>query len=145
MSTAQELAELITVLFSNCQEKEARLVTRFKVSIADSRSLRILHEHQTLTVNHLAQHMALTSSRVTRIIDRLVEKKFVLRKPDESDRRIFNLSLTPAGEKIAEALNDEYQKIHEEILSLLPAQSHASILQSLQLLNTAVDSWLQKT
>lgn len=135
---------LIAELFSHCQEKEARLVNRFTVSIADSRSLRILGEHRVLTVNHLAQCMALSSSRVTRIIDRLVAKKLVRRESDPSDRRIFNLSLTPAGEQIARALDAEYKKIHEEILALLPPESQSSIFDSLKLLNQAVSTWLKQ-
>lgn len=144
MSSAQDLAALIAELFSHCQEKEARLVNRFRVSIAESRSLRILGEHGVLTVNHLAQHMALSSSRVTRIIDRLVAKKMVLRETDASDRRIFNLSLTLTGTQMARELDAEYKKIHEEILALLPPPSHSSIFQSLKLLNQAVSAWLNQ-
>jgi len=138
------IAETIARLFVNCQEKENRFVADFGVSLVEFRSLRILNEHHPLTVNQLAQKMALTSSRITRIIDGLVEKDLVVREGDRSDRRVYLLSLTPEGKKLAKHLNENYSKMHEEILSSIPAEKHQTLMEAINQLNDAVEEWLDR-
>ncbi len=139
-----ELAEITSLLFANCNEKEARYAAKYGVSIVESRCIRTLHEKKQLTVNQLAQEMSLTSSRVTRIIDGLVAKKIVVRASSENDRRVYNLSLTPQGEKLANNLIQDHIKIHEEIIKKIPEDYHHSMIEFLRKLNEAVESWLEK-
>ncbi|MFZ5518837.1 MAG: MarR family winged helix-turn-helix transcriptional regulator [Candidatus Zhuqueibacterota bacterium] len=137
-----KLAEVISRLFVNCNEKENRHVAKYGVSIVEFRCLRTLYEHESLTVNHLAQKMSLTSSRVTRIVDGLVRKKLVNRDIGETDRRVYNLSLTGAGMDLSKKLIRDYQKIHEQIMQNIPAEYQKSMIQVLEQLNHAVQNWL---
>jgi len=139
-----ELAEITSLLFANCNEKETRYAAKYGVSIVESRCIRKLHEKKQLTVNQLAQEMSLTSSRVTRIIDGLVAKKMVVRESGENDRRVYNLSLTPKGEKLAKELIEDHIKIHEEIIKKIPEEYHHSMIEILRRLNKAVEYWLEK-
>lgn len=139
-----ELAEITSLLFANCNEKEARHATKYGVSLVESRCIRKLHENKQLTVNQLAREMSLTSSRVTRIIDGLVAKKVVIRTSGENDRRVYNLSLTPKGEKLANDLIQDHIKIHEEIINNIPEKYHPTLIEILQHLNKAVEDWLEK-
>ena len=141
---AVELAEITSLLFANCNEKEARHAAKYGVSIVESRCMRTLHDKEQLTVNQLAGEMSLTSSRVTRIIDGLVAKKMVVRESGESDRRVYNLSLTPKGEKLANDLIQDHIKIHEQIISNIPEKYHHLMIEILQQLNNAVEAWLEK-
>ena len=139
-----ELAEITSLLFANCNEKEARHAAKYGVSTVESRCIRKLYEKKQLTVNQMAREMSLTSSRVTRIIDGLVAKKMVVRESGENDRRIYNLSLTPKGEKLANDLIQDHVKIHEEIIKKNPEEYHHSMIEILKKLNEAVESWLEK-
>ena len=139
-----ELAEITSLLFANCNEKENRHATKYGVSIVETRCVRTLHEKKQLTVNQLAQEMSLTSSRVTRIIDGLVAKEMVVRESGEKDRRVYNLSLTSEGEKLANNLNQDHIKIHEEIINNVPEKYHHLMIEILKQLNKAVESWLEK-
>jgi DNA-binding MarR family transcriptional regulator len=139
-----ELAEITSLLFANCNEKESRHAAKYGVSIVESRCIRKLNEKKQLTVNQLANEMSLSSSRVTRIIDGLVAKKMVIRESGENDRRVYNLSLTPTGEKLANNLNQDHIKIHEEIINNVPEEYHHLMIEILQQLNKAVESWLGK-
>lgn len=143
-SYSVELAEITSMLFANCNEKEARHAAKYGVSIVESRCVRTLHEKKQLTVNQLAQEMSLTSSRVTRIIDGLVAKKMVVRESGENDRRVYNLSLTPKGEKLANELIEDHIKIHEQIINNIPEEYHHLMIEILQQLNKAVEVWLEK-
>ena len=103
-SYSMQLADITSALFTNCTEKENRHVAKYDISIAGFRCIKILYEIKEITVNQLAQKMSLTSSRITRIIDGLVAKNLVHRISGTNDRRIYNLSLTDKGNKLAENL-----------------------------------------
>ena len=142
-SLSVQLADITSRLFANCQEKEARHCSKFGVSIVEFRCLKILHEHEQLTVNQLAHEMSLTSSRITRIIDGLVSKQLVQRVGGVSDRRIYNLFLTPKGKKLTAELIQNYLKIHKEILDSIPATSQQQMVETLLKLNDALEQWLK--
>lgn len=137
-----ELAEITAQLFSNCHEKENRHAAKYGVSLGEFRCLRILFQKKELTVNQLAQEMSITSGRVTRIVDGLVAKKLARRVVGKADRRIFNLSLTAKGLKLAEELIQEHVKIHEQIIREIPGESHQQLIEILGQLNRAVATWL---
>ena len=141
-TTSVELADIISVLFANCQLKENLHVTQFGVSIVEFRCLRILQGNPKITVNQLAHKMSLTSSRITRIVDGLVTKKLVDRVSGETDRRIYHLSLTQKGKKLIQEMLDKYVEMHEKILSKIPAEKKREILDCLKTLNEAVSNWL---
>ncbi len=142
-SFATRLADITSRLFFNCQEKEIRYVTKYGVSTVEFRCLRFLHENEQLTVNQLAQLMALTSSRITRIVDGLVTKKLVKRESGQSDRRTYNLSLTSKGQKLSLAMIIDHTKMHQEILQSIPSEDQSSMLENLEYLNIAVEKWLK--
>jgi len=139
-----ELAEITSFLFANCNEKESRHAAKFGLSAVEFRCVRKLFEKVQLTVNQMAQELSLTSSRVTRIIDGLVDKNLVNRVSSKNDRRVFNLSLTSKGEKLAQDSINDHIKIHEEIIKNIPVEDHQSMIEILRKLNEAVKNWLEK-
>jgi DNA-binding MarR family transcriptional regulator len=143
-SASLQLAEITHELFSNCNEKETRYISQFGVSIVEAKTLRKLNDFDSLTVNQLANELRLTSSRITRIIDSLVDKGLVLRESDKNDRRVYNLSLSKKGKVFTKRLIEGYEKIHEEILENIPEKNHEEMLHALRLLNDAVVSWLKR-
>lgn len=139
-----ELADITTKLFANCNEKEARHAAKYGVSMVEARCIRALYDKKQLTVNQLAGEMSLTSSRITRLIDGLVSKQLVVRAIAENDRRVYNLSLTSTGEKLAKDLIEDHIKIHEQIINNVPEKYHHLMIEILQQLNNAVEAWLEK-
>jgi DNA-binding MarR family transcriptional regulator len=75
-----QLSEITSQLFANCFEKETRHAAKFGLSIVESRCLRMIFDHPHLPVKDLAKYMVLSSSRITRIIDGMVDKKLVKRR-----------------------------------------------------------------
>ena len=138
------LGEVMNELFSNCNEKENRIVSGFGVSIVEAKSLRKMNDFESLTVNQLAHELHLTSSRITRIIDNLVEKELVSREIDAQDRRVYNLSLTEKGKKLTGELIESYKKVHSEILQNIPEEHHKKMIEALELLSIAVLKWLEE-
>ncbi len=138
-----QLSEIVSRLFINCQEKEGQCAANYGLSTSEFRCVRILHDHEKLTVNNLAQKMSLTSSRVTRIVDGLVKKELANRVSGESDRRIYNLSLTVKGKELASELVKNYLKIHEEILNNIQPEHHQILIEILEQLNDAMEKCLK--
>jgi len=91
---ADIMTELTLRLFQNCREREARHAQKFGVAIAEFRCLRILYIFKSLSMNQLAGKMGLTCSRLTRIVDGLVDKKLMKREMNQNDRRAINISLS---------------------------------------------------
>lgn len=138
------LAEITSRLFANCNEKESLHAAQYGISTGEFRCIKILAEKKQLNVNQMAHEMSLTSSRVTRIVDGLVAKKLVRRVSDKTDRRVFNLFLTPKGEELAQQCIKDHIKIHEEIIAHIPEEYHHQMIQLLEQLNQAVEAWLSK-
>lgn len=58
-----------------------------------------------ITVSGLADHLALRHHSAVGLVDRLVSRGLVARRPSESDRRRVELTLTPKGEKLIARLS----------------------------------------
>ena len=54
--------------------------------------------------------MMVTVSNLTGIVDRLEEKKLVLRKRDETDRRVVHVTLTEKGTKLYQTTIPLFEK-----------------------------------
>ena len=141
---ATQIAELTFQLLNKCQEKEMLFAQKFEISLAGFRCLRHLYQHQQEIVKQLAEHMNLSSSRLTRIIDDLVVKKLVARESKSFDRRIYVVSLTKEGKELAEELYSNFNKLHEEIFSEIPNSKQKTIINSLDLMLKSLDLWFKK-
>ena len=143
-SIAVNIADLTFQLLSRCQMKEVMFAKKFDISVAGFRCLRHLHEHKRVTVKQLAENMNLTSSRLTRIVDELVKNKYVTRQEQPSDRRMFIISLTQAGEDLAYELYSNFNKLHEQIFSAIPILEQKAITESLERILKSFDLWFKK-
>lgn len=78
-------------------------------------------------MNELARVLSVSHSRVTRIMDNLVNKQLVTRKPSEDDRRCWFAIITDKGMKLAE--NSQKTVLDQQIslLEKLPEKDVAEI------------------
>jgi len=137
-----QLADIVTQLFIHCHKKEARFVHIYNVTPIEFRTLRFLNNSRKLTVGELAHDMDLTTSRITRIIDSLEEKGYVIREPGKNDRRIYNLSLTATGKRQIKKMLYDYLSLHEDILKTIKPEDQKVMLRYLLKLKNALEEWL---
>jgi DNA-binding MarR family transcriptional regulator len=76
--------------------------------------LECLHRRGALTLNELTEEMLLDKSTLSRIVDGLVAKDAVSRRPNPTDGRSTYLALTPAGQRAYAAV--EADLVHENAL-----------------------------
>ena len=78
--------------------------------------LIILNNNATYSQKEIAELIFKDNASITRIIELMVQKKYLLRKINESDRRKFNLEITKKGKKTIELLTPIIQKNRKDAL-----------------------------
>jgi DNA-binding MarR family transcriptional regulator len=142
--TAENLANLTFSLLANCQEKEVRLATVHNLTQAEFRCLRLFGTDESVNNKSIAERMNLSPSRLTRIIDGLVEKEYILREIDPNDRRNMRVMLSRRGKHLVNQLNKAYVQIHHEILQDIDTSQHEPLIVAMQHLLEALENWLKK-
>jgi DNA-binding MarR family transcriptional regulator len=91
------------------------------LSAAQYNVLRILRGAvpDSLTTGGVANRLISRLPDVTRLIGRLVQRGLVCREPDESDRRVVRVRITPAGLDLLEELDDSVDSMLQRILGHL--------------------------
>ena len=120
---------------ANYTDKFHELITRLQIVLSDidysqkaclqagkmeCNLLNYLHKAAgPANMNELAKVLEVSHSRVTRIMDNLVSKKLVTRKPSDTDRRCWYAIITEKGRKLADnsqqTIVDHQQKIIKKI------------------------------
>ena len=144
-STASRLANLTFSLLANCQEKEVHLAELHCLTQAEFRCLRLFGTDESLNNKTIAERMNLSPSRLTRIIDGLVKKRYIRREIDRSDRRNMKVNLSKKGKALVQQLNKAYVDIHEEILMDINPSQHEQLIVAMTHLLEALEKWLEKT
>ncbi|MCW8812133.1 MAG: MarR family transcriptional regulator, partial [Chlorobium sp.] len=92
----------------------------------------------------IAEKMNLSPSRITRIMDGLIEKGYMVREINNADRRNMILSLSRKGKNLTNKLNSAFIEIHGEILNEIEDSQHESLIVAMENLHKAIEKWLQK-
>ncbi|MCB2204760.1 MarR family transcriptional regulator [bacterium] len=135
---AEQLADLTLGLVGTCHRKQERIAERANISLSEFKCLRAFRNDTELSVKDIAHRMSLTSSRLTRIIDGLVKKRFVTRHIDPEDRRIINVRLTKQGEIIARKVSNDCTHIYEQVLQTVNPGEHETIITAISQLFDAM-------
>jgi MarR family transcriptional regulator for hemolysin len=101
---------------------------------ASGRALLCIFRYQPtcLAQSELAELLSLDRSAIVRLVDVLGEQGYVERREAKDDRRIKQLVLTPAGEKVARLAAQVARQLREELFSTLPAETIAATYAGLQ-------------
>ena len=142
---AERLANLTFSLLANCQEKEVRLAETHSLTQAEFRCLRLFGSDETINNKAIAERMNLSPSRLTRIIDGLVQKEYISREIDPNDRRNMKVSLSRKGQLLVQQLNKAYIEIHKEILANIEEDQHPPLIRAMTELLSALEQWIGKS
>ncbi|MHA1989010.1 MAG: MarR family winged helix-turn-helix transcriptional regulator [Promethearchaeota archaeon] len=142
--TAEHLANLTFSLLQRCQEKEAWLAEEHGLFQAEFGCLRLIGSDESPNNKEIAKRMNLSPSRITRIIDGLVQKGYMIREIDKTDRRNMRVFLSRRGKRLTHKLDKAFVDIHYEILQDIDISQHESLITAMEHLNSAIEKWLQK-
>lgn len=82
----------------------ARQVEAEGVTVAEWVFLRALLDNDQIAPSQLAEHMGVTKGAVSKLADRLVEKRLIERLPDHDDKRSHMLVINQMGRKLVPRL-----------------------------------------
>lgn len=142
---AGQLAELTFNLLEGCHEKETRLAKSHNLTPAEFRFLRLFGLTEKLANKDIAERMHLSPSRLSRVLDGLVKKGYMVRQIDPNDRRNMQISFSKKGVAVVEKLNVDYLRIHEEILANIEQDQHKNLIRGMSQLLTALNKWMDET
>ncbi|GGQ77070.1 MarR family winged helix-turn-helix transcriptional regulator [Couchioplanes azureus] len=95
-------------------------------SLSEAMALQELLSRSEATQSELGSHLGLEKSTVSRLIDAMASKGWVIKERDANNRRYHKVRLTDPGRRTALELADAMGRRHERILaSLSEAERHA--------------------
>lgn len=140
---AAELADLTCELGHTCTEKQNYFASMFNLTPAEFRCLRLFGNKTNLSVKEICALLGLTPGRITHIITSLEEKRFVIRKIDQTDKRNVIVQLTNTSIPFLKNLTASHIKVHEELLAKIPAPNRETVIYSVNEILKAIKSWTQ--
>jgi len=118
--------------------KEMEKVVDVDLNFHQLEVLRQIYLLKEPMMSQLGEACGIQLSTLTRIVDKLVQKNFVTRKFDPSDRRVIRVTLTPYGDEVVRKVEKTKK---EKIMSVLKYFSHSErekFLQMLQVLHQRI-------
>ncbi|MBU0799959.1 MAG: MarR family transcriptional regulator [Alphaproteobacteria bacterium] len=106
----------------------AARLERHDITVAQWVVLRTLYDRDTVSLNEAALLVGVDKSSLSRMMDRLLDKKLITRKTDKQDRRAQRLALTAAGRKIVPVLAREADENDSEFFKALTAPQRRELL-----------------
>lgn len=97
--------------------------------------LEVLYNKGPQRIQQIKERILIANSSTTYIIDKLVDKDYVERICDESDRRIYYAQLTPAGRKLMDKVFPGHEKMILELFDNLEDEELLELKRLLRKLN----------
>ena len=136
---ATQLSQMTRELSRCCQTKEEQIFGRFNLSSAEGRVLLVIADLGSSTPSAVAERLGLGRSRLTPLVDGLVEQGLLTRTESAADRRVRTLELTPAGRTAAREVTSYQTLFHEELLRRFSPEERRHMLNTLDQLHGAIE------
>jgi DNA-binding MarR family transcriptional regulator len=102
------------------------------VTVAEWVVLREIFDTNEMPPSTLAEQTGLTRGAISKLIERLVQKKLVSRKEGSEDRRYQRLALTPAGRRLVPTLASIADSNDQEFFQPLTAKEREALIATLK-------------
>jgi DNA-binding MarR family transcriptional regulator len=130
----KDLAAMFAPLTRALIAREEPVLLAHDISMWGYIVLTALVEQTVRTQAALAQAIHADKSRIIGVLDELQERGLIQRQPDEADRRVHLLSLTPAGDRLRRSVEAGIRRREEQVLEVLPPADRDAFLRSLKAL-----------
>ena len=138
-SQAHEIAAIMKALVECCTDREATGYSQFGLTVAEGRFLQALSEQHFSSPSAAAQILSVARSRITQIVNGLVNKGLIQRSELEGDRRFQSLRLTEKGRETRHHIDVYLEDIHVRLLSSFEGNKRQALIQDLNLLKEKID------
>ena len=114
----------------------------------DKKELSILEfvgTGQDIIMRDIANFLNASVSTVTGLVDRLVNKKLLLREFSQEDRRIINITLSAKGDEMFKLYKDEKRKMGSAMLSALDEPEQDKLIELFEKVTANINKHTMKT
>ncbi len=143
--TARALARLTFHLVTSIQEKQTRLANKLGLTEAELRCLLSLGTDKGLSNTNVGIRMHLSRSRVTRILEGLEAKGYLIRGFNRKDGRFLSLTLSRKGRIFILKLKKQSIVIVSRILNEIKSSQRKLLILTMENLNSTSKSKIRKT
>jgi MarR family transcriptional regulator, organic hydroperoxide resistance regulator len=134
----ERLFELILAVKRKCQGNEEQIQEELGLSQAEFNALIVLDSQKEGSGCEFATRMALSPSRGSRVLNKLVTDGYVKVVAGLSDRREIAISLTPEGRQVREQIIGRMEACESRICAGLDRASVDQVRHALELLEAVL-------
>ena len=128
MHPSSTTGDLVMALARRVRRSYADALAQWHVTPSQSRALRVLSAQAGGTrPSALADVLRIAPRSATEVADALVERGWVQRAPDPSDRRATTLTLTATGLELVARIDEVRREASERVLDVLPAEQRRTL------------------
>lgn len=128
------LLETLSNLRRKCTQKDNELIERLGITMAEFQLFLASLYVDSLDSSSLANQMGVSVSRISRLIDKLVQNEYLNRVHSETDRRSLVLSFTSKGNALIEEIKKHRAECEMRIKSELSPELQEKLRENLQYL-----------
>jgi len=133
------MRELIRILVRNLGILEKSDAACCGISIAQCHAIVEIGRSGEISLNKLAEILILDKSTMSRTINNLVENGLVVRELHPEDRRFVSIRLSEKGLQVYKDTEGSMAGYYEKIFDSIPEEKRGQVLESLKLINNAVN------
>jgi len=133
-----ELMVLLPELAKAFRTDEPQEILHMDISFPEICVLGQLSSSQEPTMSEVGRSISMDLSTLTRTVDKLVEKEFVIRKSDPEDRRMVRVAITVEGRKIVSRFEEQRKKKIESILREMTSEERSNLLSIFKTLHARI-------
>ena len=134
-SLTNDMYALASYLMRTANIGTFNTIAELDLSVTQLKALCALDaDHEERSVKALAESMSVSMPTMSRAVDGLVERGFVLREEDPVDRRMKRVRLTGAGREVPLALNRARLSALQELIGSLTDEEAGALDQALTLI-----------
>lgn len=112
---------------------------RHRLTRPEWRTLSGLGQHGMMTATELGEQSAMHKTKVSRAVAELERRRWLVRTPDESDRRVEHLALTKAGLAAYREMVPLAKAFERELLGRLSEAERTAIVKGVAALEEALE------
>lgn len=91
-------------------------------------ALLLIEQQPSLNMTQLAKSLHMTSPSATALVNRLTRQSLVARRHDRLNRKLVRLTLTPAGRRMIQHMDELHAKIVNDMFGHLDEQQLKSLI-----------------
>ena len=137
---AKRWSEIMPLILRKLIAATGEAAAQLDLSMTQAEVLSYLSERHETTMGELSDHISVSLSATTGVVDRLVQKGLVSRDRDETDRRVVRVRPTPAGDQLAIEVGKAKKAHAMAVLGALDESDRERVLEIMAKLTQNVKS-----